>query len=50
MPEDLLPIVWAGFYCDPDCPFLDDIGNVCARDGKAIDFYDWYIAHCIDKE
>ena len=38
--------------CNPQCPFLkhgkfDSLLATCTRDNKPIDYYDWFIAHCL---
>ena len=40
-----------GLYCSTECYFLEITtlcNGICKRDGKALYFYDWYIAHCND--
>jgi hypothetical protein len=49
------PITMGGdlglLHCAPECPYLEHqpsqlAQGTCGRDGKALDFYDWYLAHC----
>ena len=45
-----------GYHCDPECPHLRpdaDTTNVfgkCALSGKDLDWHDWYVADCVEKE
>ena len=41
-------------HCDPQCPFLTHGEQMCqatcGRDGKPLDFYDFYLASCKGQE
>ncbi|WP_156905276.1 hypothetical protein [Neptunomonas japonica] len=53
MSDKLEPIITGDFHCDPSCPFMADGGSenidgLCKRDNKPLDWYDYYIAHCLE--
>jgi len=38
-------------HCAPECPYLETDAKqmccgTCKRDGKPIDYYDWFLARC----
>lgn len=38
-------------HCAPECHYLEPDSErmccgTCKRDGKELDYYDWYLAHC----
>lgn len=58
MTRFIIPITMGegGSHCDPQCPHLKLPADVyslegeCKRDGKPLDFHDWYLAHCKEQE
>jgi hypothetical protein len=55
----LKPVIEDKIYCSMACPFFEHIPSgetpetstvaLCNKDQQEIYFYDWFIAHCIEK-